>query len=103
MGVVKAAVADFVMTFIAIFCVSTIGVLTYIIGSAFGIAPGLASLSITIVIVFLLFLMLSVIAEALGGAAFNPAGTAAFYAAGVGNDSLFSVAARFPAQVLILA
>lgn len=103
MGVVKAAVADFVMTFIVIFSTSTIGVLTYIIGSAFGIAHGLTSLFITIVIVFLLFLVFGVIAEALGGAAFNPAGTAAFYAAGVGKDTLFSVAARFPAQVLIFA
>ncbi|XP_055808110.1 aquaporin SIP1-1-like isoform X1 [Solanum dulcamara] len=98
MGVVKAAVADFVMTFIVIFSTSTIGVLTYIIGSVFGIAHGSASLFITIVIVFLLFLVFGVIAEALGGAAFNPADTAAFYAAGVGKDSLFSVAARFPAQ-----
>ncbi|CAI0433852.1 unnamed protein product [Linum tenue] len=34
----------------------------------------------------------------LGGASFNPTGNVSFYAAGVGGDSLFSLALRFPAQ-----
>ncbi|CAN4109053.1 unnamed protein product [Withania somnifera] len=96
--VVKAALADFVMTFIVIFCTSTIGVLTHLIASALGIVHGIASLIITTVIVCVLFLVFGIIADALGGAAFNPAGTAAFYAVGDGKDSLFSVATRFPAQ-----
>ncbi|KAF3671986.1 putative aquaporin SIP1-2 [Capsicum annuum] len=79
---------------------STIGILTHILGSAFGIGQGLTSLFITMVIVFVLFSLFGIIGDALGGAAFNPAGTAAFYAAGVAKDSLYSVAARFPAQVL---
>ncbi|PHT63404.1 hypothetical protein T459_32768 [Capsicum annuum] len=100
MGVVKGVVGDFVMTFIVIFSTSTIGILTHILGSAFGIGQGLTSLFITMVIVFVLFSLFGIIGDALGGAAFNPAGTAAFYAAGVAKDSLYSVAARFPAQVL---
>ncbi|KAF3665201.1 low-temperature-induced cysteine proteinase-like precursor [Capsicum annuum] len=83
-----------------IFTTSTIGILTHILGSAFGIGQGLTSLFITMVIVFVLFSLFGIIGDALGGAAFNPAGTAAFYAAGVAKDSLYSVAARFPAQVL---
>lgn len=98
MGAVKAAVADFVLTLMWVFCSSTLGIFTYLIASAFGIAQGMASLFITTVLLFVLFFVFGIIGDALGGAAFNPAGTAAFYAAGVGKDSLFSVATRFPAQ-----
>lgn len=98
MGAVKAAVADFVLTSMWVFCSSTLGVFTYLIASAFGIAQGITTLFITTVLLFVLFFVFGIIGDALGGAAFNPAGTAAFYAAGVGTDSLFSVAARFPAQ-----
>ncbi|GAU47628.1 hypothetical protein TSUD_137590 [Trifolium subterraneum] len=36
----------------------------------------------------------------MGGASFNPTGNASFYAAGLGSDTLFSMAIRFPAQAL---
>ncbi|XP_059288324.1 aquaporin SIP1-2-like isoform X1 [Lycium barbarum] len=98
MGAVKAALGDFVLTLMWVFCSSTLGVCTFLIASAFGIAQGMASLFITTVLLFVLFFVFGIIGDALGGAAFNPAGTAAFYAAGVGKDSLFSVATRFPAQ-----
>lgn len=99
MGAVKAAVGDFVLTLMWVFCSSTLGIFTYLIATAFGIAQGMASLFITTVLLFMLFFVFGIIGDALGGAAFNPAGTAAFYAAGVGKDSLFTVATRFPAQV----
>ncbi|PNY14998.1 aquaporin sip1-2-like protein [Trifolium pratense] len=35
----------------------------------------------------------------MGGASFNPTGNASFYAAGLGSDTLFSMALRFPAQI----
>ncbi|WMV52902.1 hypothetical protein MTR67_046287 [Solanum verrucosum] len=98
MGAVKAAVGDFVLTLMWVFCSSTLGIFTYLIATAFGIAQGMASLFITTVLLFMLFFVFGIIGDALGGASFNPAGTAAFYAAGVGKDSLFTVATRFPAQ-----
>ncbi|KAM3288883.1 aquaporin SIP1-2 isoform X1 [Capsicum chacoense] len=98
MGAVKAAIADFVLTMMWVFCSATLGVFTYLIASAFGIVQPMASLFITTFLLFVLFFVFGIVGDALGGAAFNPAGTAAFYAAGAGKDSLFTVATRFPAQ-----
>ncbi|KAL4560769.1 hypothetical protein LXL04_032923 [Taraxacum kok-saghyz] len=97
MGVVKAAIGDGVLTFMWVFCASTLGAATSVIATAVGI-QGMASLLITISLVFILLLIFGVIGDALGGASFNPTGTAAFYAAGLGRDSLVSAAVRFPAQ-----
>ncbi|KAI3738592.1 hypothetical protein L2E82_28629 [Cichorium intybus] len=99
MGVVKAAIGDGVMTFMWVFCASTLGATTSVIATAIGI-QGMASLLITISLVFILLLIFGVIGDALGGASFNPTGTAAFYAAGLGRDTLISAAVRFPAQAL---
>ncbi|CAH1441743.1 unnamed protein product [Lactuca virosa] len=99
MGVVKAAIGDGVLTFMWVFCASTLGATTSVIAAAIGI-QGMASLLITISLVFILLLIFGVIGDALGGASFNPTGTAAFYAAGLGRDSLVSAAVRFPAQAL---
>ncbi|KAK1386471.1 Aquaporin SIP [Heracleum sosnowskyi] len=97
MGAIKAAICDGVLTFMWVFCVSTVGPLTYIIASALSI-KGIFSLVITTFLVFLLLFIFGFIAEILGGATFNPTATAAFYAAGVRGVSLFSAALRFPAQ-----
>lgn len=101
MGAIKSAICDAVITFLWVFSVSTIGVLTSIISSALqvhGFAPNI--LIITAIITALL-LVFNLIAHALGGASFNPTGAAAFYAAGIGGDSLITLAVRFPAQVLL--
>ncbi|KAK2995872.1 hypothetical protein RJ640_012081, partial [Escallonia rubra] len=98
MGAITAAIADGVLTFMWVFCASSLGALTSIIASALGGLQGLAALLITTVLVFILLFVFGIIATALGGASFNPTGTAAFYAAGVGSDSLISAAVRFPAQ-----
>ncbi|XP_059667456.1 aquaporin SIP1-2 [Cornus florida] len=97
MGVIKASIADGVLTFMWVFCASTIGAVTTVIAAALGV-QGVASLFITTVIVFILVFIFSIIGEFLGGATFNPTATASFYAAGVGTDSLISMAFRFPAQ-----
>jgi len=97
MGAIKSAVADGVLTFMWVFCASTLGALTSVIAAAIGV-QGVASLLITVVLVFVLVFIFGIIGEALGGATFNPTATAAFYAAGVGNDSVFDMAFRFPAQ-----
>ncbi|KAG5552167.1 hypothetical protein RHGRI_010307 [Rhododendron griersonianum] len=97
MGAIKAAVGDAVLTAMWVFSASTLGALTSVIASAIGV-QGMAALFITTVLIFLLVTVFGVIGDALGGASFNPTGTAAFYAAGIGGDSLYSMALRFPAQ-----
>ncbi|KAJ8527571.1 hypothetical protein K7X08_015022 [Anisodus acutangulus] len=99
MGVIKAAIGDGVLTFLWVLCSSCIGVSTYLISSSFGVVNEMASLFITTLIVFVIFLMFGFVGDALGGAGFNPTGNAAFYAAGLGHDSLLSAALRCPAQV----
>lgn len=100
-GAIKAAVADGVVTFMWIFCASSLGALTYVVSSALGVAPGLPALFITTFLIFTLLFIFGFIGDLLGGASFNPTATAAFYAAGLGGaDSLVSAAIRFPAQVL---
>jgi aquaporin SIP len=100
MGAIKAAIGDAVLTFMWVFSASTLGAATTVTARALGI-EGLVwpSVFITTVLVFVLVFFFTLIADALGGASFNPTGTASFYAAGLGPDTLFSMALRFPAQV----
>lgn len=99
MGVIKAAIGDGVLTFMWVFCVSTVGIFTSLISSALGVqALPLAAIFITTLLIFVLVFVFSAIGDVLGGASFNPTATAALYAAGVTPDSLISMAFRFPAQ-----
>lgn len=100
MGAIKAAIGDLALTFMWVFCASSLGAATSVIASAVGAEGIMAPLFITTVLIFVLLLFFGIIADALGGASFNPTGTAAFYAAGFGDDSLISAAIRFPAQAL---
>ncbi|KAL2248787.1 UNVERIFIED_CONTAM: Aquaporin SIP1-2 [Sesamum indicum] len=96
---IKSAIADGVLTFMWVFCASSLGPLTYVASSALGLPRGLPTLLITTIIVFLLLFIFGFIGYLLGGATFNPTAIAAFYAAGAGGaDSLVSAALRFPAQ-----
>ncbi|KAK4403246.1 Aquaporin SIP1-1 [Sesamum angolense] len=96
---IKAAIADGLLTFMWIFCASSLGALTYVASSALGLPHGLPTLLITTIFVFLLLFIFGFIGDLLGGATFNPTAIAAFYAAGAGGaDSLVSAALRFPAQ-----
>lgn len=100
MGAIKAAIGDAVLTFMWVFCSSTLGAVTTEIATAVGV-QGLfwPSLFITTLVFFLLILVFTLIGDALlGGASFNPTGNASFYAAGLGSDTLFSMALRLPAQ-----
>ncbi|XP_038977552.1 aquaporin SIP1-1-like [Phoenix dactylifera] len=98
MGAIRAAVGDAVITFLWMFCVSTVGALTAVIASALQVQGVAYSLLITTTLIFLLLLVFNPICDAIGGASFNPTATAAFYAAGFGEDNLVSMALRFPAQ-----
>ncbi|XP_016439605.2 aquaporin SIP1-1 isoform X2 [Nicotiana tabacum] len=99
MGVIKAAIGDGALTFLWVLCSSCIGVSTYLVATTFGVVNEMGSLFITTLVVFLIFLVFGFLGDALGGAAFNPTANAAFYAAGLGHDSLVSAALRCPAQV----
>lgn len=99
MGVIKSAIGDGVLTFMWVFCASSLGAATSVIAAYLGI-KGMTSLLITTSLIFVLLFVFGVIGDLLGGASFNPTGTAAFYAAGLGRDTLFSAAVRFPAQAL---
>ena len=100
MAAIQAALGDAVLTFMWVFVSSMFGLFTNLIVTALGLqtlvwAPVLANTSLIFTFVFLF----NFLGEFLGGATFNPTGTASFYAAGVGGDSLLSMALRFPAQV----
>lgn len=99
MGVIKSAIGDAVLTFMWVFCASCLGAATSVIAAYLGV-KGMTSLLITTSLIFVLLFVFGVIGDLLGGASFNPTGTAAFYAAGLGRDSLVSAAVRFPAQAL---
>ncbi|KAI3706503.1 hypothetical protein L6452_24294 [Arctium lappa] len=99
MDLLKAAIGDGVLTFLWVICASSLGAATSVIAQAIGV-KGIASIFVTISLVFILLFVFGTIAGALGGASFNPTGTAAFYAVGLGGDSLISAAVRFPAQAV---
>lgn len=101
MGAIKAAIADGVLTFMWVFCASSLGALTSLIATAIGVTSSqwLTSLFITTCIVFVLLFIFGIMGDAMGGATFNPTATAAFHAVGLGGpNSLYAVALRFPAQ-----
>ncbi|XP_020587269.1 aquaporin SIP1-2-like [Phalaenopsis equestris] len=98
MGAMKAAIGDAFITFVWMMCISTAGAFTTIVSSAFNLHGVVASLGITTLFIAITVFVFNIISEVLGGASFNPTGNAAFYAAGISSDSLFSMALRFPAQ-----
>ncbi|KAK6945222.1 Major intrinsic protein [Dillenia turbinata] len=99
MGAIKLAIADAILTFMWVFCASCLGIGTVVISTALGIqGQAHASIFIATLLVYILVFIFGIIGDLLGGASFNPTGTAAFYAAGYGQDNLFSMALRFPAQ-----
>ncbi|CAN6468520.1 unnamed protein product [Victoria cruziana] len=99
MGVVKLAIGDVVVTFLWVVVAASLGPLGTIITSYFQVHPPNDLLVMT-ALIFLLVVIFDVVGQLLGGASFNPTANASFYAAGLGNDSLFSMAIRFPAQAI---
>lgn len=104
-GAVKAAIGDAVLTFMWVFCSSVLGIASGAITKALDLQHlsyngfPYPSFLVTVTLVFILVFLFTVIGNAMGGASFNPTGTASFYAVGLGSDTLFSMALRFPAQV----
>jgi hypothetical protein len=99
---VRAAAADGVVTFLWVLCVSTLGASTAAVTTYLSLHEGIHyALLVTVSILTLLLFAFNLLCDALGGASFNPTGVAAFYAAGLTNPSLFSIALRLPAQVCL--
>lgn len=102
---IKLAIGDAVLTFIWIFISSTLGLITTEILKAFDLefvtynGVNYPFIIITTLLIFVIIFTFTAIGNAMGGASFNPTGNASFYAAGLGSDTLFSMALRFPAQV----
>lgn len=101
MGAIRAAAADGLITFLWVFCVSTVRAGTSLVTAALQIQGVAFSLFVTTTLIFALVFVFGLITAAIGGASFNPTATAAFYAAGLGSDNLLSMALRFPAQVVL--
>ncbi|QCD97306.1 aquaporin SIP1-1-like [Vigna unguiculata] len=105
-GAIKAAIGDGVLTFMWVFCSSVLGIASGYVTKALNLQDisyngfPYPSFIVTITLVFLLVFLFTLIGNALGGASFNPTGTASFYAVGLGSDTLFSMALRFPAQAV---
>ncbi|XP_020223036.1 aquaporin SIP1-1 [Cajanus cajan] len=103
---IKAAIGDLVVTFLWVFFSSMLGLATDAITTALdlkGVSYNGFDYASAVIITSLIFILVTIftfVANALGGASFNPTGNASFYAAGVGTDTLLSMALRFPAQAL---
>ncbi|RDX87445.1 Aquaporin SIP1-1, partial [Mucuna pruriens] len=102
---IKAAIGDLVLTFTWVFFSSMLGLATNFITTALDLHRvsyngfDYPSAIIITSLIFVLVTIFTFIGNALGGASFNPTGNASFYAAGLGSDTLISMALRFPAQL----
>ncbi|GMJ11262.1 small and basic intrinsic protein 1A [Hibiscus trionum] len=98
-GLIRTAMGDMFISFMWVFVSSSFGLLTYLIASAAGVQTLAWAPLVIITVLFFVFLSIfNIIDGVLGGASFDPTATAAFYAAGVGDDTLISMAIRLPAQ-----
>ncbi|KAJ6830546.1 aquaporin SIP1-2 [Iris pallida] len=100
MGAIRSAINDAVVTSLWMFSVSTLAAATGIISSHFRLSGPYHSVSIFAALFALLLFVFEIVSAAIGGASFNPTGNAAMYAAGHGEDTLFSMALRIPAQAI---
>lgn len=100
MGVIKLAIGDAILTFMWVFLSSTFGAVTFITGSYLQVQGLFFDLFCMAFLVTIMLFIFGFMAEALGGASFNPTDFAVFYAAGVKSESLFSASLRLPAQAV---
>ncbi|KAG4952267.1 hypothetical protein JHK85_046134 [Glycine max] len=104
---IKAAIGDLVLTFLWVFFSSMLGLVTNAITTALDLHHvsynGFDYPSAVIItsLIFILVTIFTFVGNALGGASFNPTGNASSYAVGLGSDTLFSMALRFPAQDIV--
>ncbi|KAK8502301.1 hypothetical protein V6N13_092902 [Hibiscus sabdariffa] len=100
MGVIKVAIRDALLTSMWIFSMPLLKIFITQTAAFLGVQTlPLAPLFISRVLVSILVTTFTAIGKILGGASFKPAASLTFYATGLTkNDSLLSMAVRFPAQ-----
>lgn len=100
MGVIKASIADALLTSMWVFSTPLLKIFTAKLIAFLGVQPlPLVSFFISTISISVLVSVFTSLGAALGGASFNPAASFTFYAAGLKKDSsLFSMAFRFPAS-----
>lgn len=100
MGLVKDAFGDAVLTFLWVFNLPVVGILTKLTTAYLGVqAMSMAGFLVTTLLITTNVFIFGVIGNLLGGASFNPNASVSFYAAGLKpGSSVTSMAVRFPLQ-----
>lgn len=98
MGLAKKAVADTSITFLWVFCMASLGAVATSVAPSLGI-QGSGKVYLVFGMVTILIIAFSALAQALGGASWNPTALVAFAYAGASDDTPFSLGIRLPAQV----
>lgn len=100
MGIITIAIGDALLTSMWVFSMPLLKIFTSkIVGFLGAQTLPLATLMVSTVLVSILVMIFSFIGNVFGGASFNPAASMTFHVAGLKkNDSILSMAVRFPAQ-----
>lgn len=89
------------MSFGWMFTASALGAATSVVAAALGVETENKMIHVVFTAIIMVHILIcDALAVMLGGASFNPTANAAMYAAGIGGDTIFSMALRFPAQVI---
>ncbi|KMT17624.1 hypothetical protein BVRB_2g035730 [Beta vulgaris subsp. vulgaris] len=87
------------MSFGWMFTASALGAATSVVAAALGVETENKMIHVVFTAIIMVHILIcDALAVMLGGASFNPTANAAMYAAGIGGDTIFSMALRFPAQ-----
>ncbi|PPD92079.1 hypothetical protein GOBAR_DD10994 [Gossypium barbadense] len=100
MGIITIAIGDALLTSMWVFSMPLLKIFTFkIVGLLGAQTLPLATLMVSTLLVSILVMIFSFIGNVFGGASFNPAASMTFHVAGLKkNDSILSMAVRFPAQ-----
>ncbi|KAG6556140.1 hypothetical protein Mapa_002081 [Marchantia paleacea] len=96
--IVKLAIFDGFLSFLWVFLTSCLGAGAHVIAKQLDYEGDRTGIIVGEVVV--LIFSFSLMGKALGGASWNPTAPVAFYAAGAGVDTLFTLAIRLPAMAV---
>jgi aquaporin SIP len=99
MGLVRLAVTDSAITFLWVIYIAFMRPAAVLIASLLELGPGKHELLLVMALLGLNNFLFGWLGVAMGGALWNPAPLLAFYSVGASKDTLFTIAARYPAQV----
>ena len=101
MGLVKLAITDSAITFLWVIYIAFMRPVAVLVVSLLGLRHGIYEFPIVMGLLAFNIFLFSWLGFVLGGALWNPSPVLAFYSVGTSKDTLFTIAARYPAQVLI--